>query len=119
MRLDLTPAVTRALEAAQRYAHTRELQPAHPLQGLLEEEEGRAALLCGNAGLDVLRAQSALGAVRAGPVEPRPWAALTREALVLARELALALTGEPTVASEALLLALLRGDAGLRERLEG
>ena len=45
MRLDLTPAVSRALEAAQRYADTRELQPLHLVLGLLEEEEGRAAHL--------------------------------------------------------------------------
>jgi thiamine-phosphate pyrophosphorylase len=120
---DMTPAVARALEAAQQHARGRGAAAVHPedlLRGLLEEEEGRAALLLTGAGLD--RASYQLSA--ATPQDSAPGAPPlqlhgdTWAALEAARGLAVELSGERTVASESLLLALLRGDEGLRRRLE-
>jgi thiamine-phosphate pyrophosphorylase len=120
MRPELTPAVLRALEAAQRYAHGHvELRPVHLLQGLLEEEEGHAALLCIAAGLDLGRGRSALGVAGEGASPTLPLGALARDALIRARDIVLSFTGESAVASDALLLALLRSDDALRQHLEG
>jgi thiamine-phosphate pyrophosphorylase len=119
---DLTPAVGRALEAAQRHARGRgsaAVEPVDLLHALLEEEEGRAAVLLGDAGLDPAYRQSMAAPPAAGPGTPAlelhtdAWAALEH-----ARGLAVELSGERTVASEALLLGLLRTDEGLRRRLE-
>jgi thiamine-phosphate pyrophosphorylase len=120
---DMTPAVARALEAAQRHARARgaaTVQPLDVLHGLLEEGEGRAALLAVGAGLDH-------AAYRRGvptPPEPPPGTPalelhpVTYAALRQARELAVELSGERTVAGESLLLALWHGDDSLRRALE-
>jgi len=125
MRSELTPAVTRALESAQQWASALrqgEVQPAHVLLGLVQEEEGRPVLLLAGAGLERARIHGALGA-NAGAVLPLPEAVLPQslqlqsilhDAQVLAHEV----FGEPTVTSERLLLALLRGDEELRQSLE-
>ncbi len=120
---DLTPAVTRALEAAQRHARARggdRVQPLDLLHGLLEEEEGRAAILAIGAGLDHAAYRLQAGTPPAPPsgspdleLHPDTHAAL-RHAGQLARDL----SGEHTVASEALLLALLRTGDELRQTLE-
>src|SRR5262249_29647201 len=122
MHPDLTPAVARAVEAAQRYARARgaaAVQPLDLLHGLLEEEEGGAAVLAIGAGLD-----HAAYRRQAGTPSELPAASTALElhsdaqaALEQAGELAVDLTGEPTVASEALLMALLRGEY-LRSALE-
>ncbi|HZY85535.1 MAG TPA: thiamine phosphate synthase [Gemmataceae bacterium] len=107
-----TPAVLRALERAQRYATGRgaaQVEPLDLLHGLLEEEEGHAAALAANAGLDraaYLRARGATASDAPSPVlplHPRTGAAL-EEARRLAREL----TGEGSVSGESLLPALVR-----------
>jgi len=126
MRAELTPAVTRALENAQEWAFAlgqSEVLPAHVLLGLLQEEEGRPALLLAGAGLERARVHDSLGANKVGPILPPPEAGLPHglqiqsilyEAQVLAHEV----FGEPTVTSERLLLALLRGDEALRQSLQ-
>src|SRR5205823_6104188 len=119
---DTTPAVARALEAARRWAaHDRAatVQPAHVLQGLLDEEEGRPWLLLTQAGVDPHRLRRApIPGDDAVPLEePSPDPA-TREALVRARELARGLGEELSVASEHLLFALVETDAALRQSLE-
>src|SRR5690348_12014184 len=71
---ELTPAVARALEAAQVYARQRgslEVQPIDLLHGLLEEDEGRAAVLVVGAGLDPA-AYRRSRAERTAPGEPEP-----------------------------------------------
>jgi thiamine-phosphate pyrophosphorylase len=119
---ELTPAVARALEAAQLQAAglgLAEVLPLHILHGLLAEEEGRAWSLAMDAGLD-------MAALRAGivpserpaelpslPLHPR-----ARSALFAARRLALESSGDATIVSEALLLALLRADEPLAAELE-
>ncbi len=125
---ELTPAVARVLEAAQLHAcllGLSEVLPIHLLHALLAEEEGRACSLAVAAGLDAAAFRRA-GSVRDGgivsvanasgsvlPLHPR-----TRSALFTARDLARELSGESTVASDALLLALLRSDETLPAELE-
>jgi thiamine-phosphate pyrophosphorylase len=120
-----TPAVARALEAAPDLARTQgaaHTEPVHLFLGLIREEEGRAALLLAGAGLAPADAQRALAARAAAgppPAERPPHGELTEQVLSGARELAYELSGERTVASEHLLLAVLRADAPLRRALEG
>jgi thiamine-phosphate pyrophosphorylase len=113
--------VARAVEAARRYARgagTAAVGPLHLFQGLLEEEEGRAAVLATGAGLDLGACRAAFGPPADTGGEALPFDAGAVEALAQARELAWEMTGETTVVSEALLLAVVRGDAAVRARLE-
>jgi thiamine-phosphate pyrophosphorylase len=124
MKPDLTPAVERALDYARRLARTADadgVQPAHWLHGLLAEEEGRPAVLAVQAGLD----WDAYTRDRPAPTVESADAALpftraTRVALSEATAWArMQLAGEATVSGDLLLIALLRADDALRERLEG
>jgi thiamine-phosphate pyrophosphorylase len=121
---ELTPAVARALETAQLYASAlglSEVPPIYLLHALLAEEEGWAASLAIAAGLDAAAFRASLSRPDTPPsaqpssVPPHP---RTQSALFAARELARELSGESTVASEALLLALLRSDETLSVELE-
>src|SRR5947209_9064456 len=113
MRPDLTPAVERALDYARRLAKASgdaEVRPAHWLHGLLAEEEGRAAALAVQAGLD----WQAYNRDRPPPPaeEPAdaslPFQRATRTALSEATGWArLQLSGEATVSGDLLLIALL------------
>src|SRR6516165_441321 len=114
MLSDLTPAVARALESAQRYAQddgASEIQPQHLLHALLEEEEGRAAVHAQRAGLDwkAYRAPLVPNSSTNLNAEPpaRPLHDRTQNALVHARRLSRELLGESTVSGELLLYALL------------
>src|SRR5437870_1450237 len=118
---DTTPAVARALESARHWAaHDRSptVQPAHVLQGLIEEEEGRAWMLLIQAGVDPQRVRRPALPDEAVPLEEPPPDPATREALIRARELARGLGEELSVASEHLLLALIETSAALRQSLE-
>jgi thiamine-phosphate pyrophosphorylase len=126
MRAESTPAVIRALEKAQAWAallREPELLPAHVLLGLIEEEEGRPALLLAGAGLERTRIYERLAESRRlasfSAPELLPHGILVEEILREARVLAREVFADPTVASEQVLLALLRGDAELRWALEG
>lgn len=124
MTAELTPAVVRALEAAQRHAASRgvaSVEPLDVLHGLLEEDEGRAAALVIGAGLDHAAYRGEVGVPPPTPAgaAPLPLHAEAWEALEHARSLAVELSGERTIASEALLLALLRSGPRLRALLEG
>src|SRR5262245_48953988 len=121
-----TAAVTRALEAAPDWARRHRaaaVEPVHLLEGLLQEEEGRTAVLLAGAGLPGDRALGALAAGAAALLppdgSPPPLSGRTDRVLDSARELARELFLERTVASEHLLLALLREDEALRRSLEG
>jgi thiamine-phosphate pyrophosphorylase len=100
-----------------------DVQPRHLLAGLVEEEEGRPATLLAAAGLDgnALRRHLEAGAsVQAQPAEaPLPLHPLSREAFGEARGLAVEISGERAVPTEALLLAVLRVDQALLETLVG
>lgn len=121
---ELTPAVDRALELAQFHAShlgLSEVLPTHLLHALLAEDEGRACTLAVAAGLDA----GAFRASRAVPLEaltqPRspslPLHPRSRAVFLAARDLAREISGESTVASEALLLALIRGEETLAAEL--
>jgi thiamine-phosphate pyrophosphorylase len=123
MPLEYTPAVLLALETAEGLARGRGEQsvgPAHLLQGLLREEEGRPWLLLVRAGLDPARYHETFPA---GP-GPAPGPAVlplgpaAEQVLASARGLAREVSADDTLASELLLLALLRQEEGLRQRLE-
>jgi thiamine-phosphate pyrophosphorylase len=143
---ELTPAVARFLEAAQLSAHRLglpEVLPIYLLHALLAEEEGRAYSLATAAGLDVgaFRAsqtdhpphptpppQGGRENIAPSPLVGEGWGGgdapslplhpRTRSALFAARDLARELSGESTVGSDALLLALLRSDETLVAELE-
>jgi thiamine-phosphate pyrophosphorylase len=121
---ELTPAVTRALEAAQLHAvglGVTEVLPLHLLHGLLAEEEGRAWSRATAAGLDIVAFRATL--VHSACPEPSesptlPLHPRAQSALFVARQLALELSGDSTIASESLLLALFRTDETLSAELE-
>ena len=121
MKPDLTSAAERALDYARRLARASgEVQPAHWLHGLLAEEEGRPAALAVQAGLD----WDAYARSRPEPAADVadasiPFTRATRIALSDATAWAkMQLSGEATVSGDLLLIALLRADDALRERLE-
>jgi thiamine-phosphate pyrophosphorylase len=117
---EMTPAVSRAVDAAQRYAQGRQaaaVEPVDLLHALLEEDEGRAALLLIGAGLDYAAYRGAIGAPPPAEGEPLELHAEAYTALATARSLAPGLSGETTIASEAFLLALLRTDHRLGQLL--
>lgn len=122
--MEMTPAVTRALEAAQRWAlfeSSDQVLPFHLLWGLLEEDEGRAVTLLVQSQMDYQGLLESL-TVPEGVLEsavPLPMARRSRAALSLARELASFLSAEQAISSECLLLSLLREEGELRQRLEG
>jgi thiamine-phosphate pyrophosphorylase len=120
-KFDTTPAAARALEAAQLWARhdNSAVLPAHLLQGLLLEEEGRPWLLLAQAGLDPerIRRHENPGDADAFALKPALHEA-AREVLARAHELVQTLGEERSVASEHLLLALLEVDIELRQSLE-
>jgi thiamine-phosphate pyrophosphorylase len=126
MRTEHTPAVVRALENAQQWAQAlgvSKLLPAHLLLGLLDAEEGRASLLLAAAGLERGRVHDLLAGGKSAQsmgVPDPPFAPneLLEEILHSAALLAHEVFAEPTVTSERMLLALLRGDQSLRQSLE-
>jgi len=126
MTLETTPAVSRALAAAQelaRRAGANDLRPVHLLLGLLGEDEGRATMLLAVAGANPTAVRSELlASLPAGPAQPvetpLPLQPAVQMALQRASQQALALSGERAVSSEHLLEALLEVDIPLRESLE-
>lgn len=123
MESELTPALARALEAAQRLArHTGAAQvaPLHLLWGLLEEEEGRAHSLLSGSGLrlqDFARPVT-MDPPGSGPAVPTPESPELQAVLDQARHLQSALTADRTLATESVLLALVTGQPEIRNRLE-
>jgi thiamine-phosphate pyrophosphorylase len=126
MFANLTPAVTRALESAQRWAGhqgTPDVRPEHLLLGLVEEEEGRATVLLAGAGLDpqAIRPLFTVPGVAQAPVVPGPSLPLSpvaEQSLAHAHGLARQASADRTLASDHLLLGLLREAADLRALLE-
>ncbi len=124
MKLDLTPAVERALQYASRLARasgTTSVEPAHWLHGLLAEEEGRPAVLAVDAGLD----WDAYGRERPAPPpedEANSSLPFTRAARVALSEASawakMQLSGEAVVSGDLLLIALLHADDSLCEQLQ-
>jgi thiamine-phosphate pyrophosphorylase len=121
---ELTPAVARAIQSAHLRARGRgqpEVEPADLLYGLLQEEEGRAAVLLNRASADVAAVRGALETPLASldtAKAPLPFSHASQAVLSLATELAVELTAEHTIASDALLIALVRSESTLRQALE-
>jgi thiamine-phosphate pyrophosphorylase len=117
---DMTPAVARALQAAQRWARGRQsaaVMPGDVLAGLLEEEEGQAATLLVRASANLSRLRQEFG----NPPDPHgdrdppalPLDHSVQQALARARELAAEHSSDRLVHGPHLLLALFRGDEAL------
>lgn len=119
---EMTPAVSRAIQWARFRAVSSavgKVRPEDLLYGLVEEEDGIAAVILKRAGTnfeavaDYLAIPVALGEREL----PLP---LDQSCLVIfdqATELAVQWTAEHTVSSDALLVALLRHDTELRQQL--
>jgi thiamine-phosphate pyrophosphorylase len=126
MRSEHTPAVIRALENAQEWAGRlgeTETLPAHLLLGLLDEEEGRPALLLARAGVERARVHELLAPVLTAqpsgvPNIPVPQGERVEEILRSAAIFSHEVFAERTVTSERVLLTLLRGEKDLRRSLE-
>jgi thiamine-phosphate pyrophosphorylase len=129
MPLDHTPAVALALERARCWAQnlgSDSVQPVHLLLGLLEEEEGRPALLLASRGIDLAVLRDSLGSPRMAVrgLEEKSqnsdlvFSAQTQAIMQHAGDLGRLLSAENSVASDQVLLALLREELGLREKFE-
>lgn len=120
---EMTPAVARALEAAQKWAARtagKAITPEYLLYGLLDEEEGRAVLLLKDAGLDLRLVQQALAARNTGNPEtssPLPISSEVTRVLRAARHLAGETSGDRTLTSEQVLVALCSERTELRGML--
>jgi thiamine-phosphate pyrophosphorylase len=119
---NFTEAASRAVEGAQVWArrlHAGAVQPTHLLLALLDEEEGRPALLLGQAGLSVaaVRHHLAGGAGEDAGGERLPNDPALERVLGAAGQFARAAAADRTVSSDQLLLALCQYDAEVRHRL--
>ncbi len=113
---ELTPAVQRAVTEARALARQHgipDVQAIHFVSTLLAEEEGRAATLLRQSGLDPASARTALDA-GAIPSAARDLGPLFEQARELAGEVYL----ERIVTGDTLLLVLLREEPELRRALE-
>src|SRR5437870_3068908 len=130
MPVDYTAAAAVALEKAEQWAAfvgAVEVRPDHLLQGLLWEEEGRPSLLLAQAGADPSKVRDPrLGVLSSRPDTPVRRTAVsaplslgeaTRRILRHAADLGPQLSADGSVASDQVLLALLREDAAVRQRL--
>ena len=122
---ELSPAVERALQAAQLLAtldQLPEVAPLHLFSSLIQEEEGRAAVLLNRAGINRPALASGFLALSVNEAAPTtdasaPIGDAVQAVLVQARSLAVELAGERVVASEHLLLSLLETDEQLKQKL--
>jgi thiamine-phosphate pyrophosphorylase len=121
MPVEMTPAVTRAVDAARRHAKARgaaEVAPAHLLLALLEEEDGGASALASSAGLERWRYESWLGTPSDKlPAADLPLSGTVGRLLRAARAVAMELGGDSTVSGEALLVVIVREDDSSRREM--
>jgi thiamine-phosphate pyrophosphorylase len=124
MRIEYSAAVELALAKASfiaQQAQASHVRPEDLVRGLLEEEEGRPAVLLQGAGVTLEKLRSLLpkceGVVAAAG--DLPLAPATGEIMAVARELARLHAAEGTITSEHLLLAVLEEDPSWRSLLEG
>ncbi len=120
----MTPAAERALATAARWAAglgETSLRPFHLLLALLDEEEGRAAELLRRAGMAPAAARALLTPhLSFGALPPFRAVSNSREtesALLRAREVAVEVSADRTVATEHLLLAVLQAESDLARTL--
>lgn len=109
---ETSPAVGRAVAAAEARAEARGatgVRLADLLLGLLEDDEGRPAVLVERLSLDLARVRESLASlpdVEALPAPPIP------ALLTAARAWSLARRADPAVTTDAFFLAVLQADAG-------
>jgi len=118
MHSEWTPAVARAVRAAQYFAlhaNAAEVASTHLLLGLVEEAEGKAAQVLDAAGLPLDRLRQPLPPTTDASLPPL--GAVAEAILSHAHSLARKLEGEPVVSGPAVVLALLRRDEDLRRSL--
>jgi thiamine-phosphate pyrophosphorylase len=121
---EYTPAVLWALQAAQQLAQEQAaaaVEPLHLLQALLREREGRPWQLVYRAGVEVAALEAWLpagGNLPAPATSSLPLSPALEEVLVAARRLAREVSPDGSIASELVLLSLLRQDAACRQALE-
>ncbi len=125
MKVELSPAVSLALNQAGQYAQRdgcTQVQPLHLLLGLIHEQEGHASSLLRDAGLEPTRVQNAFaGANKALGIDTTqivPLSERNEAVLRRARELSRTNSAELTVSTDQVLVALLHEEPDLRERLE-
>ena len=114
--MDQTSAVSLALERAQCWAQHQgadSVSPVHLLLGLLEEEESRPVLLLARRGIDPAAVRNSVGMKTCTPSSASGTAVLplSAEAQAIMRhagELGRMFSAEHTVASDQVLLAILR-----------
>jgi thiamine-phosphate pyrophosphorylase len=124
--VDQTSAVSLALERAQCWAQHQgadSVSPVHLLLGLLEEEESRPVLLLARRGIDPAAVRNSVGMKTCTPSSASGTAVLplSAEAQAIMRhaaELGRMFSAEHTVASDQVLLAILRHEQGLRAKFE-
>lgn len=122
---EFTPAAARALDAAQACARrlgATEVLALHLLQGLLEEDEGHAALLFARAGgslahiKPLFTSDNPQAPARPGDA-PLPLSTQVQEILHQARAVAADRADDSTVASDHVLMAVLQRADALRQKL--
>jgi thiamine-phosphate pyrophosphorylase len=109
----MSPGVERAVEAAHRWAErlgAREVRLADLVLGLLDEEEGRPAVLLEQVGLSVPAVRQALAELPAGDSPPAPLGGV----FDAARDWSLAHRADPTFMTDALMIVALRADDQFR-----
>ena len=107
---DVSPAVERAVTAAEGRSEQRGtpgVRLADLLLGLLEDDEGRPAVLLARLGLDLTRVREEFAAL---PEAESPLAPQTPTLLTAARAWSLASRADPAVLTDAFLLAVLQTD---------
>jgi thiamine-phosphate pyrophosphorylase len=123
MRDTYTPAVDRALLAAQRFARQENapaVMPLHLLYGLLQEPEGRPLLMLREAGVEAAHALAAIPSLEKTPAADTEPLLLNRKVESTLRQAhALSeLWGEGAISSDLVLIALLQQETELFERLQ-
>jgi thiamine-phosphate pyrophosphorylase len=117
-----TEAAARALEASQLWARrsrAQAVQPTHLILALLDEEEGRPALLLEQAGLSAVAVRQHLAPAAGEDTGGKrlPHDPALERVLGAARQLARTAAADRTVSSDQLLLALFQHDADVRRQL--
>ncbi len=109
----MSPAVERAIVAAQSWASSQgspELLLSHHILGLLDEEEGRPAVLLERLGLDVPQMREQMCQLHGSPAAPS-----VEVLFQLARSWSIRCRHDPQFLSDAFLLAVVSSDRGFAE----
>lgn len=120
MTEDATPAVERALAAAQAWARrlgAPAVQPRHLMLGMLDENEGAATALLAACGLDIVGWRGQLSSAAKMSDCPVPISNEVHQAFLDARLLSRQRGAERSITTELLTVVLLQNDVELSEEL--